>query len=82
MKTQKVLVSLRQERWEAEPGQSARQVLLARNLDPNRYLLIRNGEIVDEQVVLQAGDKLRIAAIISGGSKLFPSSRGVQRRGT
>jgi sulfur carrier protein ThiS len=68
MKTQKVIVRLRKERWEVEPGQTAHQILLARHLNPERYLLICNGKVVDEQVVLQAGDELRLAAMISGGA--------------
>ncbi len=65
--TQKVLVTLRKQSWEVAPGQTARQILAALDLDPERFLLIRNGEIVWDDVRLEAGDHLKLAAIISGG---------------
>ncbi len=65
--TQKVLVTLRKQKWEVEPEQSARQVLASLDLDPERFLLILNGEMVQEDAWLRAGDHLKLAAIISGG---------------
>jgi len=65
--TQKVLVTLRKQSWEVAPGQTARQILASLDLNPERFLLIRNGEIVQEDVRLQAGDHLKLAAFISGG---------------
>ncbi len=64
---EKVLVSLRKQRWQMEPGQSARQIILALGLDPKRFLIIRNGQVADLDATLEAGDELRLAAIISGG---------------
>lgn len=65
----KVFVTLRKQKWEVEPGQTAHQVILALDLDPDQFLIIRNGKIEDADARLEAGDHLRLAAIISGGSQ-------------
>ena len=66
---EKVLVTLRKQKWEVEPGQTARQILAALDVPAENVILIRNSEIVDEEALLQAGDHLRLAVIISGGSQ-------------
>ena len=66
---EKVLVTLRKQKWEVEPGQTARQILAALDVPAENVILIRNGEIVDEETLLRAGDHLRLAVIISGGSQ-------------
>ncbi len=65
--SEKVLVSLRKQKWEVEPGQSARKIMEELGLDPESFLTLRNGELVDDSVYLQAGDHLRLVAVISGG---------------
>jgi len=64
---EKVIVTLRKQKWEVEPGQSARRVMEELGLNPENYLTIRNGELVDDSVRLKAGDHLKLAAVISGG---------------
>ena len=64
---EKVLVTLRKQKWEIEPGKSARQIMKDLGLNPENFLTIRNGELVDDSVRLQAGDHLKLVAIISGG---------------
>jgi sulfur carrier protein ThiS len=66
---EKVLVTLRKQKWEVEPGQTARQILAALDVPAENVILIRNDEIVDEETLLRAGDHLRLAVIISGGSQ-------------
>ena len=63
-----VLVTLRKQQWEVPPGQTAREIMLGLGLEPDRYLIIRNGQVVSEDVRLEAGDRLKLAAIIAGGS--------------
>jgi sulfur carrier protein ThiS len=66
--SEKVLVTLRKQKWEVEPGKSARRIMEELDLNPENYLTLRNGELVDDSVRLQAGDHLRLVAVISGGS--------------
>ena len=65
--SEKVTVTLRKQKWEVEPGKSARQVMEALGLNPENFLTIRNGQLVDDSTRLKAGDHLKLAAIISGG---------------
>ncbi len=66
--TEKVTVTLRKQKWEVEPGKSARKIMEELDLNPENFLTIRNGELVDESVRLKAGDHLKLVAVISGGS--------------
>jgi len=66
--SEKVLVTLRKQKWEVEPGKSARRIIEELDLNPENFLTLRNGELVDDSVRLQAGDHLRLVAVISGGS--------------
>ena len=66
--SEKVLVTLRKQKWEVEPGKSARRIIEELDMNPENYLTLRNGELVDDSVRLQAGDHLRLVAVISGGS--------------
>jgi sulfur carrier protein ThiS len=37
------------------------------DLNPENFLTIRNGDLVDDSTRLLAGDHLRLVAVISGG---------------
>ncbi|MDQ7030734.1 MAG: MoaD/ThiS family protein [Ardenticatenia bacterium] len=62
-----VKVVLRQQTWEVEPGLTARQLLKRLNLNPESYLVTRNGELISDDTVIQPGDTIRLVAVISGG---------------
>lgn len=38
-------------------------------LSPESYLVVRNGELVNENETLREGDSIRLVAAISGGSR-------------
>jgi len=38
-------------------------------LSPESYLVVRNGELVNENETLREGDTIRLVASISGGSR-------------
>jgi sulfur carrier protein ThiS len=65
--SEKVLVTLRKQKWEVEPGKTARQIMESLDLNPESFLTLRNGQLVDDSERLQAGDHLRLVAVISGG---------------
>lgn len=48
---------------------TVQQALKRIGLNSESYLAVRDGEIVTEDLLLQNGDKVRIVAVISGGSK-------------
>ncbi len=63
-----VLVTLRKQRWQVEPGKTARQVIQSLDLNPENYLTMVNGQLTDDSVRLKAGDHLKLVAVISGGA--------------
>ncbi len=63
-----VLVTLRKQRWEVEPGKTARQIMEDLGLNPENYLTMINGQLVDDSTRLKPGDHLKLVAVISGGS--------------
>ena len=61
---------LRKKEYELE-GKTlkVKQALQQLDLSPEAYLLVRNGELLNENDVLRDGDVVKIVAVISGGSR-------------
>ncbi len=59
---------LRKKEYELE-GKTIKviQALQQLNLSPEAYLLVRNGELLNENDVLRDGDVIKIVSVISGG---------------
>jgi sulfur carrier protein ThiS len=51
----------------ARAGQTLRDALRKANLVPDSVLAVRQGEMITDDVILRAGDKVRLVAVISGG---------------
>lgn len=62
-----VSIVLRKERWELEAPVSVGDALRRLDLPPERYLVIRDGILVDEHEMLNEGDSVRLVSVISGG---------------
>lgn len=65
--TGKATVVLRQQTWEVEAGITARELLQRLNLNPQSYLVTREGELIGEDTIIRPGDQIRLVAVISGG---------------
>ncbi len=65
---EKVKIVLRDRAWEVDPGKSARAVMKELGLNPESYLVVRNGQLVDDSTVFRGGDQVKLVAVISGGS--------------
>lgn len=44
------------------------QVFKRMGLDSESYLVVRNGEVITEDTLLNAGDQVRVVPVISGGN--------------
>ncbi len=64
---EKATVVLRRQTWEVEAGITARELLKKLNLNPQSYLVTRDGELISEDTIIRPGDKIRLVAVISGG---------------
>lgn len=65
--SEKVTVELRRQKWEVEPGKTARETIKELQLNPESYLIVRNGEMITDDTILKPGDEVLLVAAISGG---------------
>ncbi len=62
-----VKVIVRQEEHELPAPIRTGDALRALNLPPELYLVVRAGELIGEDEVLQEGETIRLVGVISGG---------------
>ncbi len=53
---------------------TVRDALFQINLPPEHYLVVRDGQLLDEDDVLQDGNTIRLVGVISGGRCAKPTS--------
>jgi len=51
----------------ATAGQTLRDALRKANLIPEAVLAVREGKLITDDILLRAGDRIRLVAVISGG---------------
>ena len=57
----------RDKEWEFPGGMTARDAIKKVGLDPEAVLVVRNGELVTDDVILRDGDEVKLIAVVSGG---------------
>lgn len=62
-----VVVRYRGKQYEPKAGMTARDAILKLGLDPEAVLVLRNGKLVDDSVILEDGDEITLVAVVSGG---------------
>lgn len=62
-----MLVDYRGDKREMKGGMTARDLILKLSLDPEAILVVRNGKLVDDSVILEDEDEVKLIAVISGG---------------
>jgi sulfur carrier protein ThiS len=65
--TPTALLIHRNKRHTVRAGSTLRDAILHIGLSPEAVLASRGGELVTDDVILQAGDEIRLVAVISGG---------------
>lgn len=70
-----IKLTLRKKEYELE-GKSiqVKMALQQLNLSPEAYLLVRDGELLNENDWLKDGDVVKIVAVISGGAASWSGS--------
>jgi sulfur carrier protein ThiS len=64
-----IIFTLRKKEYQlAETTIQVKAALQQLNLSPESHLLVRDGELLNENDWLKDGDKVKIVAVISGGS--------------
>lgn len=62
------IVRLRKQEWEVPAGITVRDAMLKTGQDPQAVLALLDDKLVNEETILKTGDRLRLVAVISGGS--------------
>jgi sulfur carrier protein len=55
-----------------EKSIQVKQALQQLSLSPEAHLLVRNGDLLNENDYLKDGDEVKIVPVISGGSGVWP----------
>jgi sulfur carrier protein ThiS len=62
-----VQIHHRKEIFKVSPGLKLVEALEELGIDPESVLGVRNGKMIVGETVLEAGDQVRLVAVISGG---------------
>ncbi len=57
----------RRQRYEVPSGLTAREAMRRCHLEPELMLVVYHGEVVQDDLVLQPGDQIRLVPAILGG---------------
>jgi sulfur carrier protein ThiS len=60
-------ITYRDKAWELPGGMTARDTIKKVGLDPEAVLVVRNGELVTDDVILSDEDEVKLIAVVSGG---------------
>ena len=64
-----IILNLRKQEFQLdEKSIQVKTALQQLKLSPEAYLLVRNGDLLNENDYLKDGDRIKIVAVISGGS--------------
>lgn len=62
-----VTLTHRQETFTLPPGMTLRQAIIKCGLNPEATLAVRQGELITDEVLIRAGDRIKLVSTISGG---------------
>jgi|AMZC01.1.fsa_nt_AMZC01006579.1_2 sulfur carrier protein ThiS len=61
------VLTFRRREFRVRAGQTVRQAIVQCGLQPEEVLVTRNGELIEDDVLLQTGDRVKLLPTISGG---------------
>ena len=61
-------VTVRNKTYDFEGVTNVRKILKRININPESYLVVRNGKLLTEDDVIKDGEEIKIIAVISGGT--------------
>lgn len=62
-----VTLIYRNQRWQVRAGMTVRDAILHVGLNPESVLAVRNGQLINEDTLLDDNDEIKLVAVISGG---------------
>ncbi len=66
--TAMVELNYRNKKYECKPNITARDALKKIGIEPEGVLIVVNGKLTTDDVVLKDGDSVKLVAVVSGGS--------------
>jgi sulfur carrier protein len=60
-------ITFRDKTYDTKPNITARDAIKKIGLDPESVLVVVNGKLVTDDVVLREGDEVKLVAVVSGG---------------
>ena len=62
-------ITFRDKPYETKPNITARDAIKKIGLDPEAVLVVVNGKLMTDDVVLREGDEVKLIAVVSGGAE-------------
>jgi len=62
-------ITFRDKKYELKANVTARDAIKKIGLDPESVLVVVNGKLVTDDVVLREGDEVKLVAVVSGGAE-------------
>ena len=60
-------ITFRDKKWELKGGATARAAIKKIGIDPEGVLVVVNGKLVTDDVILKDDDQVKLVAVVSGG---------------
>ncbi len=60
-------IAFRDKQYETKANITARDALKKIGVDPEAVLIVVNGKLVTDDVILREGDEVKLVAVVSGG---------------
>jgi sulfur carrier protein ThiS len=64
-----VTLRLRDKEYEVRAGMTVRDAMLQVGIEPESVIPTRQGELITDDEILKDGERIRLVAVISGGSR-------------
>ncbi len=65
---EKVVLKYRNQQWELPAGMTARDAIKKTGLHPESVLIVVDGELQTDDVILKPGQQVKLVAVVSGGA--------------
>lgn len=67
-----VKLSFREKHWEIKSGPAARDAVKKLGIDLESVLVVVNGTLCTDDIILNDGDEVKLVAVVSGGESPCP----------
>lgn len=62
-----VTIKFRSQEWQLPAGMTARDAIKKVGLQPESVLIVLEGQLITDDIILKAGQRIKLVAVVSGG---------------